>query len=161
MRWKKQSEVVTTVIEVNEAGPVVEEVLDHRMDVENLKNLMKDEAFTKAQIDEIAEKASQKGLELLSRAVARWKHYDAETDSYLIPKMFDRWRHFVAVRKIVKHWLGFIENRQQHVKCDIATACNKWKFCHSDEQNSLQKKTRKQLMRRSVMAAKRLEQLSD
>ena len=50
--------MVTTVIEVNEAGPVVEEVLDHRMDVENLKNLMKDEAFTKAQIDEIAEKAS-------------------------------------------------------------------------------------------------------
>lgn len=43
----------------------------------------------------------------------------------------------------------------------MASAFNKWKFCHSDEQNELQKKTRKQLMRRSVMAAKRLEQLSD
>lgn len=75
---------------------------------------MEDEAFTKDQIENIAEKASKKGLELLAKSVARWKHYEPanpESDLYLIPKMFDRWRHFVAVRKIVKHWLNYIGNR--------------------------------------------------
>ena len=45
-RWKQQSDYCNTVIEVNEIGPVVEEVLDHRLDVHNLKNLMADEGFT-------------------------------------------------------------------------------------------------------------------
>jgi chromosome segregation ATPase len=26
--------------------------------------------------------------------------------------MFDRWRRFVQMRKIVKHWLDFMTNRQ-------------------------------------------------
>lgn len=44
--WKKKSNFAQTVIEVNEIGPVVEEVLDARLDVCNLKNLMASEGFT-------------------------------------------------------------------------------------------------------------------
>lgn len=39
-RWKRQANLMTTVQDVNESGPVVEEVLDHQLDVHNLKGLM-------------------------------------------------------------------------------------------------------------------------
>ena len=44
--WKKKANFATTVIEVNEIGPVVEEVLEKQMDVANLRNLMTEEGFT-------------------------------------------------------------------------------------------------------------------
>lgn len=110
-RWKQQATLAQTVIEVNEIGPVTEEVLDKQLDVANLRNLMADEGFTEHQIEDIHQTASKKSLELLARAVGRWKCMNG-SDNYLKPKMFDRWRRFVAFRKIVKHWLDFIGNRQ-------------------------------------------------
>ena len=148
------------MIEVNEIGPVVEEVLDARLDVTNLKNLMASEGFTEHQIEDVAQRAGDKGLELLRRSIGRWKCWNG-TDDYLKPKMFDRWRRFVQMRRIVKHWLNFLTNRQQHVKADLGHCFNKWKFFFSDRQNHLQKRTRAQLLQRAVAAAKRLEVLAD
>ena len=159
-KWKMQANVMTTVIDVNETGPVVEEVLDHQLDVHNLKALMDKEGFTQNEIDEVADKAQDKGLDLIARAVGRWKHYTYDDDKYLIPKMFDRWRQWVAFRKILRHWLDYIGNRQNHVKADLSHAFNKWKFMASDETKELQKKTLDQLKRRAVLAAKRLEALA-
>lgn len=39
MRWKSKATYAKTVIEVNEIGPVVEEVLEKQMDVHNFANL--------------------------------------------------------------------------------------------------------------------------
>ena len=44
-KWKSQSTNDLTVIEVNEIGPVVEEVLEHRLDVCNLKDFMRKEGY--------------------------------------------------------------------------------------------------------------------
>lgn len=44
-KWKDQSTRAQTVIEVNEIGPVVEEVLEHRLDCANLMNFMRKEGF--------------------------------------------------------------------------------------------------------------------
>ena len=98
--------------------------------------------------------------DLLSKSIGRWKHWNG-TDDYLKPKMFDRWRAWMKMRKIVKHWLDFLENRQQHQKADLSFCFNKWKFHFADLDNELQKKTRKQLMNRAVLAAKKLDVLAD
>lgn len=65
------------------------------------------------------------------------------------------------MRRIVKHWLSFMENRQKHQKADLSYAFNKWKHFFADKQWALQKRTRKQLLKRAVNAAKRLEVLAD
>jgi len=44
-KWKSQSTNDLTVIEVNEIGPVVEEVLEHRLDACNLKDFMRKEGY--------------------------------------------------------------------------------------------------------------------
>ena len=159
-RWKKQAVFAQTVIEVNEIGPVVEEVLQSRLDVTNLKNLMTQEGFTSHQIDDVAHKADQKSLELIARSIGRWKTWNG-TDDYLKPKVFDRWRRFVHYRKIVKHWLDFMSNRQQHGKADLSFCFLKWKHFFADKQNLLQRRTYAQLKTRAVLAAKRLDTLAD
>ena len=45
-KWKHQARLEKTLIEVNEEGPIVEDVLNCQMDVFNLKKFMKDEGFT-------------------------------------------------------------------------------------------------------------------
>lgn len=80
--------------------------------------------------------ANRKGLELLRRSVARWKHWNG-TEDYLKPKMFDRWRRWVKFRKIVRHWLAFLTNRQQLGKADLSYCFNKWKHYFADKQNIL------------------------
>lgn len=89
----------------------------------------------------MAHNASIKAKELLAKSVGRWKCMNG-SDDYLKPKMFDRWRRFVAFRKVVKHWLDFMANRQHHEKADMSYMFNKWKFFFSDKQDDLQKKTR-------------------
>ena len=64
------------------------------------------------------------------------------------------------MRKIIKHWLDFIGNKQHHVRADLQHAFNRWKFQGADEQNELQKRSLEQLKKRAVMAAKRLEALA-
>mmetsp|Transcript_23761 Transcript_23761/g.29564 ORF Transcript_23761/g.29564 Transcript_23761/m.29564 type:complete len:133 (+) Transcript_23761:4587-4985(+) len=130
------------------------------MDVKNLRMLMADEGFTSYQIEDVAHNANRKGLELIARSVARWKHMNG-THDYLKPKMFDRWRAFIKMRKIVRHWLEFITNRQEHKKADLSYCFLKWKHFFADKQNCLQRKTRAQLKTRAVLAAKRLEVLAD
>jgi len=102
------------------------------MDVMNLKKLMADEGFTDYQVVDVAHAAERKGLELLARGIGRWKCWNG-TDDYLKPKMFDRWRAFVKMRKIVKHWLDVISNRQEHKKADLSYSFLKWKHFFADK----------------------------
>ena len=46
LHWKHYASKESTVIEVNEIGPVVEEVLDAQHEWFNLKNFMRDQGFT-------------------------------------------------------------------------------------------------------------------
>ena len=109
-KWKEQAAYAQTVINVNEIGPIAEQVLDKQLQVHNLRKLMKDEGFTNYQVEDVTNRADARSNELLARSIARMKHWNG-TDDYLKPKMFDRWRRFVKFRKIVKHWLEFLTNR--------------------------------------------------
>ena len=153
-KWKNQAKCATTVMDVNLEGPIVEDVLNAQMDVGNMKNFMKKEGFTDRQIDEIANKGQDKGDSILKKAIGRWKVHSKDQDGYLQTKMFDRWRQYVHMRKIVKYWLNFIENRQQVVKSDLSHAFNKWKHTFSDKHRELQKLSYAELKRRAAMAGK-------
>jgi hypothetical protein len=50
MRWKCRDTYDQTVIDVNTVGPVVEEVLEHRLDVNNLKDFMRREGYDPDQV---------------------------------------------------------------------------------------------------------------
>ena len=53
------------------------------------------------------------------------KHFNEE--GYVKPKMFDRWRMYVQMRRLVKYLLLSTENKLLPVKSDLTIAFYKWK----------------------------------
>ena len=76
-----------------------------------LHKLSSEASEKKHEIADIEDEAAKKSLALIAKAIGRWRHYTYDGDKYLIPKMFERWRQWIALRKIVKHWLDFIGNK--------------------------------------------------
>ena len=70
-RWKCRSTYANTVIEVNEMGPVVEEVLEHRLDVTNLKNFMREEGFDPDQVCQVSDLTHKRVKGLMAGVIAR------------------------------------------------------------------------------------------
>lgn len=77
------------------------------------------------------QKVSDKNQGQLSRAIARIKCQDGKrqgADLWLKPVAFDRWIFWVKMRKATRHWIQYLENRQDHVKSDLAQAFDRWKY---------------------------------
>ncbi len=69
--------------------------------------------------------------------IARWQRNPAYEDVYLLPKMFDRWRQFVKMRKLVGWILRNMENRLQPRKADLSYHFNKWKYYAGETKKDL------------------------
>jgi hypothetical protein len=48
-------------------------------------------------------------------------------DKRAIPMAFERWRKFVAFRKMMRYYLNFAANRGEYLKADMASAFTQWK----------------------------------
>lgn len=88
---------------------------------------------------------------MLSRSVARIKHYTEKDDIYLKPKMFDRWRFYVKMRKLVRYLLRSIENKLTPVKSDLEVAFGRWKARHENSNQILNGLEKAQLIIRSCV----------
>ena len=51
---------------------------------------MRDQGYTEKEMEDCSEKAKELSKNLIEKTIARLKH--VTDDSYLKPKMFDRWR---------------------------------------------------------------------
>lgn len=118
---------MNVVVDVNEQGPVVEEVLSQRTKLRSLKTFMITEGHTMKQLNESIERAQEKGVELEARAVARWRLSAKYEDGHVMPWAFDRWRRFIKIRQLVGWTLNNLENRLQNFRCDLSWSFNKWK----------------------------------
>lgn len=128
LKWKYQAKLASTVIEVNETGPVVEEVLNHEIECSALISFMADQAYTPKEIEQAVEISQNNVNEHLQRTISRIKHYTQHDDLYLKPKMFDRWKLYVKMRKLMRYILRNVENRLQPVRADLSIAFNRWKY---------------------------------
>lgn len=126
--WKSQCLKEEAAEFVNEQGPIVEEVLREQLRFENCKNFLRDQAYTPSEVSDISDWAKGRTRELLARSVARLQHYSKSTDLYLKPKMFDRWKMFVKIRKLVRYLLRNMENKLHPVRADQSIAFNRWKY---------------------------------
>jgi hypothetical protein len=88
---------------------------------------LKEEGYTTLETDKINIWVKDRGHELLSRSVARMRHFTKDQDQYLKPKMFDRWRKFVQIRKLIRYLLNNIENSLHVKRADLHQAFRRWK----------------------------------
>ena len=69
MRWKKKSDSIATVEDVNECGPVVEDVLEARLKIKNCIDFLGKEGYTQKQIDAFEEQAEKRNLDKIRRTI--------------------------------------------------------------------------------------------
>ena len=71
------------------------------------------------------------------RTIRRMQHYN--DDLYAKPKAFDRWRSFVATRKLFKYWLNYAWKRAEYGRSDMAVAFDRWRKYDSNFKEELKK----------------------
>lgn len=136
LKWRDHTHYLQTVEDVNLQGPIVEEVLDAQADFLNSQNFMKDQGYTKHEIDQATELSKECATTLLRRSVARMNHYTEREELYLKPKMFDRWCLYIKMKRLVRYLLKNMENKLVPVKSDLGIAFNRWKV-KTEESNKI------------------------
>jgi hypothetical protein len=98
---------------------------------------MKEEGFPDSKIADMIKKANEKNKEQMLKSVRRLQHYTK--DLYPKPMAFDRWKEYVALRKLMKHWLHFVMKRGKPGQADIAKAFDRWRQKDNIEFDKLDK----------------------
>jgi hypothetical protein len=158
MTWKKRADELFTEEEVNDCGPVVEDVLEAKLDIKNCIKMLTEEGFTPQQIAEFEEKAEARNLDKLRKSIGHWRAYTLgeDDDSRLLPIFINRWKQYVVMRKILKRWLNVITDQADPIKADMRLFFDRWRFHFADKEAALQNLTKDQCLRRAVNAQKRL-----
>lgn len=76
------------------------------------------------------------------------RHYNKS--DYVKPKMFDRWKLYVHVKRQFRFWLNFVEKRGQFIKSDLHSAFDKWRNFHPQRHLTLAIQSKTELNRKAV-----------
>ena len=87
---------------------------------------MLDEGYAPEDISRLEKHGEKQQTYLINKAKKRMEHFNE--DKFPLPKYFDRWRKWIAFRKIMKYHLNLASNRSEFLKADMASAFTQWKF---------------------------------
>jgi len=76
-----------------------------------MQHMMRDEGYTNLEVESALDKSKARALQLLRRSVTRM----SSSKGYV----FDRWRQFVKVRKLIRYLLRTMENQLSPIKVDL------------------------------------------
>jgi hypothetical protein len=100
LRWKERDLNEQLKVELNEEGPVREQIFNHNIHFTNIISLMKQEGYAHSDIIQALKSGQTKQNGLILKSLSRMQHYNE--DLYVKPKMFDRWREYVNLRKLFR-----------------------------------------------------------
>jgi hypothetical protein len=158
-RWKETAQKQTVIIELNEEGPVREEVFEQRQILENCKNFMRDEGYHEKEIEQVLKCGVVDKKGLILKAINRMKHYN--DDLYVVPKAFDQWKRYIHMKKLFRYWLNYSNQRAQYIKSDLARAFDVWKHYDNKHKEVYTKLSKKALDQKTLVNAEQLEKLAE
>lgn len=124
-RWWHYTQKHMDAQEMNETGPVTEQVFEGNRLIKNLRGFMKTEGYPEEQIKRIVEEVKEKETHKIRQCIARWQIFN-NPEKRLQIKAFDHFATAIKMRKILRYWLNFSNNRVVHVKADMQEAFRKW-----------------------------------
>lgn len=124
-RWVNWANKLIDAEELNETGPITEHVFEANRLFRNLKHFMKLEGYTPEQIKTVCERANDVQYNRIEKAIKRWK-ISGDPNKRLLIKAFDHLKMAIQIRKMLRYYLTFCNNRVTHVKADVQDAFRKW-----------------------------------
>jgi hypothetical protein len=121
--WKNRSELLELKAEMSETGPVRAQYFDAMVEIENLKDFMRQEGFTEKEIQVKCKDWFGKNEQLMKKYMARMRNrLDPKKRGLLA--VWNRWRQYVGIRKLFKYHMLQTENNCHNVKADLQRAFN-------------------------------------
>lgn len=96
----------------------------------------------------------------MNKGLCRWK-LAAQPGSKLIIKAFDHWKMMIALRKIMRHWLNYSNNRVQFGKADMQEAFSRWRTGDVRMAIALDRQPREYLVRQNLKQSNELIRIAN
>lgn len=87
---------------------------------------MRSEHFTEDEIENQFNDVCTKNDHLMKKYLLRMKHF-SDDDNKLLPIVWNRWREYVGIRKLIKYQFRMMANQTHNVKADLQRAFKKWR----------------------------------
>ena len=56
--------------------------------------------------------------------------------------IMEKWKSFVAIKRVFRYWLGYANSRGEYGKADMYWAFNRWRLADTEVRGSLSRRTR-------------------
>ena len=124
--WKDKSELIELKAEMTECGPERAQYFEAMREIQNLKDFMREEGFTEKEIQLKCKDWFGKNEYLMKKYMARMR-MRLDPKKKVLPALWNRWRHYVGMRKLLKYQIKQMDNNCSNVKADLQRAFNCWK----------------------------------
>ena len=101
-RWKKYTEKVCLAEDMNQTGPITEQVFEANRAIRNLTSFMRDQNFTEEEIAAKLKHVNEFNEHLMQKIVKRLK---TKREDRMMNRCFDHWVFWLKVRKLFNYHL--------------------------------------------------------
>ena len=95
-------------------------------EIENMKDFLRKEKYTEDEVDNIYDGVCARTEGLMRKYILRLK-ITQQPQKRLLPIVWQRWREFVAIRKLLKYQLNRCQNAIVDRTADMQRAFKKWR----------------------------------
>ena len=95
-------------------------------EIENLKEFMRKEHFTEKEIQLKCKEWFGRNEHLMKKYMTRMR-LRLDPKKRIMPAVWNRWKQYVGMRKLIKYQVKQMENNCHNVKADLQRAFKKWK----------------------------------
>ena len=112
--------------ELNQTGPVTEEVFEADRTISNLKAFMRKERFTEEEIEAKFTECKEKNDYQMNKVITVLK-ITPRANREALMKCWQHWRMWIKVKRLMKYHLRKCNHQLQPIKADLMWAFDKWK----------------------------------
>lgn len=124
--WKRKSELDELSQDLHETGPVRAEYWRSMRQIENMKEFLRNEKYTESEIEILYEGVCDRNEGLMRKYLTRLR-LNQEPKKRVLPIVWQRWREYVGIRKLLKFQLNRCQNAIEPGKADMQRAFKKWR----------------------------------
>ena len=95
-------------------------------EIENMKDFLREEKYTEDEVEKIYGDICARNEGLMRKYILRLK-ITQQPKKRLLPIVWQRWREFVGIRKLLKYQLNRCQNAIDDRKADMQRAFKKWR----------------------------------
>lgn len=118
---------------------------------------MLQEGYTPREAEETIRRVGQENQELLDKYAKRMLIFQ-DKDRRILPIVWNRWKYYVGMRKLIKYHLKQCNNATDNVKADLKKAFERWRNQQRKIKGELQQLNLKELMEIAERTNKQVEE---